>query len=132
MTCFPSAIPVQKRNPFPERGKFLKPLPSLKPLYNHLWLLGFLGQSPSSTQGPGLLPTLPPSFTSHSPFGQDRTYCSPSSAHFLLPSPLQLLILLPGQPISPQSIPYWSFLPQCRHCLWQELLLDFPRSSVPT
>lgn len=58
MTCFPSAIPVQKGNPFPVRGKFLKPLPSLKPLYNHPWRLSFLGQSPSSTQGPGLLPTL--------------------------------------------------------------------------
>ena len=58
MTCFPSAIPVQKGNPFPVRGKFLKPLPSLKPLYNPPWLLSFLGQSPSSTQGPGLLPTL--------------------------------------------------------------------------
>ena len=73
---------------------------------------------------------IPPSFTSHSPSRQDRTYCSPSSAHFLLPSPLHLLLLLPGQPISPQSIPCWSFLPQRRHWLWQELLLDSPRSCV--
>lgn len=79
MTCFPCAIPVQKGNPFPVRGKFLKPLPSLKPLYNHPWLLSFLGQSPGSAQGPGLLPTLiPPNFTSNSPSRQDGTYCSPA------------------------------------------------------
>lgn len=90
MTCFPSAIPVQKENPFPVRGKFLKPLPSLKPLYDHPWLLSFLGQSPSSTQGPGLLPAL--SFL-------------PASLHIVHPDRTELFPQLSTFPLALASAP---------------------------
>lgn len=131
MTCFPCAIPVQKGNPFPMRGKFLKPLPSLKPLYNHPWLLSFLGQSPGSAQGPGLLPTL--SFLPAS-----LPIVHPGRTELTVPQLSTFPLALASAPASPaawtahlpKSIPCWSFLPQRRHHVWQELLLDSPRPCV--